>query len=1068
MRRKNFDVIDLQYPHNIKYIVHIADVHIRKYHRHQEYTDVFNKLYEDLRQYPEDETIVYIAGDIIHTKNDISPETVYLLNTFLRQLLDLFPVFIITGNHDVNLNNKSRMTAVGSVLQSFEKERHKLYYLNKTAVYKTNNVDFIVWNIEDNIKDFINPKYHKTDNKKIVLWHGALYQSSTDIGYVIESNKINKDSFVGCELALLGDIHKRQLHIENDTIIHYAGSLIQQNFGESISGHGYTLWDVTDNSYTYHDIKNEYAYCTFEVDSGKIKTEPDEYTDNARVRIIYENTEQEDKRKLYKKIIRKFKNVLFVEEHDILVHNPLFDDIKNNDQRSLTDVTYQNELIEKYLTTKYPSLSKEIISKILVENIELNKQLDKDIYYSSRTWKPLSFSFDNMYSFGEHNHIDFRNMKGIYGIFGPNASGKSAVIDSLSMSMYDRCSRTYKPADICNFNSDGYNNSFVFTVNDMSTLTIERTYDKKYNKSLVNFYETKPDGEIVDLNNNDRRGTNAEIQKYLGNFDLFSLTSLSLQGKDSLFVEKSQAERKDILAKFLCLDIFQDLFGIANDKLKYYNSVLQYIDKDKLHLDLKSLQEEYNVSSCIVEECTVEIDTLHKQLDSVNKKIERNRKLIKHVQGLSDTVTEGSIQESIKNIESVINTYQNDLNTLWVKFDTSNVKLQTVVDRIETLDGDTLKVKIKEAKKSKQEYDKTKQQLINVTKLFNTKQKTKEHLETHEYDPECPYCVKTNSENVKQLSTIQKELDELTTEKAKLFKTKDSLHQELEQARDTVKLFEEYSTLCTERNTLLDTIKSTDSEIKITEEKLRVQELRLINTLKEQDIYNTHKSTLEKNNKVQLVIDSLTTDKKELNDSIYRQTTQKNDSDKRCYSLLDKIKETKNKLAEYYTILSKKEVYDYYVSVLKKDGLSYILIQQSIPEIAHHANKILEQVIDFSLELEIDGNNIVGNIVYPHKRYKLEMCSGMEKFMISMALRIALIKVSKTPKPNFLIIDEGWGVLDPDNMSSMYKLFDYLEKEFQFVIVISHIFIIKDLVTHTINLGVSNENGVTQSKITHQ
>ena len=42
-------------------------------------------------------------------------------------------------------------------------------------------------------------------------------------------------------------------------------------------------------------------------------------------------------------------------------------------------------------------------------------------------WKKLEFK--NMFSYGESNTIDFRKVKGIVGIIGPNHYGKSSILD---------------------------------------------------------------------------------------------------------------------------------------------------------------------------------------------------------------------------------------------------------------------------------------------------------------------------------------------------------------------------------------------------------------------------------------------------------------------------------------------------------------------------------------------------------------------------------------------------------------------------------------------------------------
>jgi len=77
----------------------------------------------------------------------------------------------------------------------------------------------------------------------------------------------------------------------------------------------------------------------------------------------------------------------------------------------------------------------------------------------------------------------------------------------------------------------------------------------------------------------------------------------------------------------------------------------------------------------------------------------------------------------------------------------------------------------------------------------------------------------------------------------------------------------------------------------------------------------------------------------------------------------------------------------------------------------------------------------------------------MEKFISSLAIRTSLINVSNLPRPNFLAIDEGFGVLDSENLSSMYMLFDYLKSQFGFVMCISHIETMRDVVDKLIEIN---------------
>ena len=91
----------------INKIYHIADVHIRNVKRHKEYRQVFDKVYDRIKQNAED-SVIYVGGDIAHAKLDMSPELVDLISEFLQKLADIAPTIVIAGNHDCNLNNMHR------------------------------------------------------------------------------------------------------------------------------------------------------------------------------------------------------------------------------------------------------------------------------------------------------------------------------------------------------------------------------------------------------------------------------------------------------------------------------------------------------------------------------------------------------------------------------------------------------------------------------------------------------------------------------------------------------------------------------------------------------------------------------------------------------------------------------------------------------------------------------------------------------------------------------------------------------------------------------------------------
>jgi len=93
-----------------------------------------------------------------------------------------------------------------------------------------------------------------------------------------------------------------------------------------------------------------------------------------------------------------------------------------------------------------------------------------------------------------------------------------------------------------------------------------------------------------------------------------------------------------------------------------------------------------------------------------------------------------------------------------------------------------------------------------------------------------------------------------------------------------------------------------------------------------------------------------------------------------------------------------------------------------------------------------DDNNI----------WPIELVSGMERFVASLAIRASLINISSLPRTNFLVIDEGLGNLDGNMLTSIGMMFDYLKTQFQFIIMISHIDSSKDIAEKHIELHKDN------------
>lgn len=255
----------------IKKIVHLADIHIRTFRMHDEYKDVFKNLLTDLKEllsdYKREEIRIVIAGDLVHQKIVISNEQLILGTWFIRKLEEIAPVVIIAGNHDLLENNKDRMDSISPMVQFLgDKE---VNYFKESKCYMDNNIVWCVYSIfEENARpDIESAREEFGDGKTYIgLFHAPLINAKTDIGYEIDHG-VELDVFEGCDMVMLGDIHKRQVFNHKGIIVAYPSSLIQQNFGENVTKHGFLLWDVETKTFTEHDVENKSPYYQFRIKS---------------------------------------------------------------------------------------------------------------------------------------------------------------------------------------------------------------------------------------------------------------------------------------------------------------------------------------------------------------------------------------------------------------------------------------------------------------------------------------------------------------------------------------------------------------------------------------------------------------------------------------------------------------------------------------------------------------------------------------------------------------------------------------------------------------------------------
>ena len=1040
----------------VEKIYHLADLHIRNLKRHKEYREVFQKFLDNVDRDNIENSIIYIAGDIAHAKTEMSPELVREISWFLTECADRKETFLITGNHDCNLNNNYRLDVLTPIVENLNNER--IHYLRDTGVYQHHNLTFVVYSILDKKENWPKAELVEGENK-ICLFHGPVNLAETDIGYTVSSNSFTTDMFEGFDMVMLGDIHRRQT-LGTPTIA-YAGSMIQQNHGESLEKHGYLLWDVQSRTFEEFDIPNDYGFYTLDIDNGVVPNVTD-MPAKPRLRVRISNTDPTQIKRALTQIKKKYK----VEEFTVTRMDTISRQKTGNSNNQLAignvrDIEFQNELIKDYLERQFLA-DDETIDKIQQINREMNSKLVDDDVVPNIQWIPKTFEFSNMFSYGENNKIRFDNAKGMVGVFAPNASGKSSLFDAISFCIFDKTSRTYLAKNIMNNRKTNFYCKLNFQIDEVDYY-IERTA-KLINKGKnvkvdVNFWREEG-GVITSLNGEQRRDTNAMIQQYLGTYDDFVLTTLSLQGNNALFIDKSQTERKEILAQFMGVDVFDKLYNFAQEENRDNASLIRKFKSDDftqrladIETLLKEKEAEYKLAEIQLNASNDEVEKYNQKLISLNEKV---------VKVKSDNYSLTDLENQKSTLETKLGDLEEQRNLTQSKIDSLEEIQIGLEEQIDEMDEDDINKEFELYKKYNDDLKEVSNDLDKLKIKEDSLVERMKHLESHKYNPNCEVCMENSETIIDAKVGVEADLSILSVEKKDMMEHRDvlllaidtrkkyeGLHQQLN------KLISDEEKVSKDINTLINRLSTFETqEVKLNSELLQVTQLITDYLENEKQIQKNKELRAE----MQVVRNDLSLAKTNV-DSFNKQILKLNGE----VSSLTNQKETiEQRIKEVENLEEQFGLYEYYLNALGKDGVSYELISKALPMIEGEVNNILGQIVEFGIQLDMDGKNINANIVYDDQKWSLEMCSGMEKFISGLAIRIALINVCNLPRPNFLVVDEGFGTLDNENLTSLYMLFAYLKTQFDFVMIISHIDSMRDVVDSL--MEIKKVNGFSNIK----
>lgn len=1045
-------------------LVHLSDIHWRGSSRHDEYKRAFSKMFDELKILKPD--AIVIGGDIVHSKTQgISPELIDHLVWWFTSMAEICDVHIMLGNHDGNLMNLHRQDAISPIINALNNE--KIFLYKNSGVYAIGqNFNLCVFSLFDE-EGWAKVK-PVNGSVNIALFHGSVAGSHTDMGWELESD-MNVEFFEPFDFCFLGDIHSKQyLGFRNKKPwIAYPGSTIMQDYGET-SGKGYLLWDINsrdDFDVTFKHVEHDREFKT--IDWSDLKTTVEKgktFPIGTRLRIKTTSlVPQIEIRQAINELttLHGLSEVVFKDEY--VINHATAIKQSTNIKHDLRNVDYvyklfQENIGEKLLTTKQWAELKSLISKYIIA------ASSDDMSSRNLRWQLQEIKFDNLFGYGDENYINFENLSGITGIFGPNKIGKSSIIGTLLYALFNGSDRgAIQNLHIMNSRKDFCKAEVKFKL-DGKQYKLERQSIKNQQKNgninastSLNLYQIDDKNKVVkELNGEQRSDTDKNLRALIGSQEDMLLTGIATQGDMNNFINAGASYRDLVISRLLDLLIFEKMAQYAKD------------ESSNIKLQVKNLSDKN--WDIVIATKKAELQNAEHEIQKLDSLLKEKRELLQqHKISISELTKSNNnviTQADINNLNSLIEDTETNREKLLKTKTELALEHEKLSSAIVDCEKKLLGIPVEELKTKKDSVSKLKETLSEIRENF---QKEKQILTNQiksvdrlklvpcgDAYPTCHYIKDSHSD--KQKLSAQNELVENL-----LLKTKNveadiqSLH-----------------------------IDEIDEKLKKHSQLLKIENEVKLNLVKNENSINTNK------NKIDEVNEKLINYKNQLKEYLSKVVADDNNEEinslKKKVVLIEKqidifdnqrinfasqkgtltseIKALENEKENYTTLKSKWMVYELFIQAASKKGIPAQIIETQLPVINAEIAKILHGVVDYVVFFEkpADSNSTEIYIDYGDSKRLIELGCGMEKMISSLAIRVALQNASSLPRSDFLIIDEGFGTLDETNIEACNRLLISLKRFFKNIIVISHIDAVKDVSDNVIEVVKNGKDSYVKSE----
>lgn len=701
---------------------------------------------------------------------------------------------------------------------------------------------------------------------------------------------------------------------------------------------------------------------------------------------------------------------------------------------NIQDPKFQQNLFLKYFEEN--GITEYNFDEICKIDNHINSLIDYEIYDARRRYEIKWIKWSNFLSYGENNFFDFTQLSGLvllngepanqsgkstfaydllhFLLFGKTNSGKADVFSDI-FNRYSPEATEVKVEGCLTIEGNDYVIKRTLTRPALSKRTEKSkvTHKVEYYRLIDGIEQSLIDDESSEnLEGTGNVDTNKIIKEAIGNEKDFDLVICANSDNLKSLISLKDTDRGRLLTKWIGLLVIEDKEKIAREKWNKEVSKNLYsytYNRGTLQKEVEDYGAELKVKE---EDLNKWVEYSKNVANIIATHMSSKDALLLAKQPIDDNLT----RIDVTTVEAKIQSITDEGKKRAAQKERIEAQLKEIGDV--SFNNEIYAGLVNESKKLNSEM------AVLRTEIKNLKERNQE-LRKSEY---CPTCGK-KLDNVSFDVTITanegtiKEKTELGINKSLALRNVD----------------DEIAKMETQREQFM-----TKNNLEVQRDKIEVELRRLRLELQEQkrtlaDL-ERNKEIIKKNSEIDAQINVINHNIK-IEESNHTQSIMTIENLKRDIKTYETEINNRKVVIE---AIEKEEVlvqsWGLYLQLIGKNGISKMVLRNTLPIINGEMKRLLNDVCDFDVEVVIDDRNDVAfNLIRDNVVTKLSSGSGFEQTAASLALRVVLGNMSTLSRPSFILLDEVLGGVAKENYDNIKKLYDRILKDYSFVFQITHL-----------------------------